>query len=80
MTNGIEKSRFMTRKWLAWACFFAQCIFTVLLWFFVPLDRLKIITEMSAYLYFSFTGVMGAVVGFKTFSDKIRSATINQDK
>jgi hypothetical protein len=62
----LEKKRFQSRMVLAYISMFSIIIFTVLLWFFVPTDRLEIVTDMSFYLYFALSGIIGAAMGLKT--------------
>ena len=65
----LEKRKFQSRMGLAYLSFAAQVIFTVLLWFFVPDNRLEIVSGMSPYVYFSFTTIMGAAMGLKSWSE-----------
>jgi hypothetical protein len=70
-TNGkLEKQRFQNKMGLAWVSMISIIVFTIALWFFVPEARLKIIAEASAWPYFAFTSIIGAAIGFKTWSDK----------
>ena len=62
----LEKKRFQSRMVLAYISMFSMIAFTVLLWFFVPIEKLEIISDISFYLYFSLSGIIGAAMGLKT--------------
>lgn len=64
--NGLEKKRFELRAGLAIASFIMMCIFTIMMFFFVPETKLKILSDMSFMIYFSFSGIIAAAMGFKT--------------
>lgn len=66
----LAKKRFENKMALAWVSMVAMIGFTIALWFFVPESRLNTIAEASAWIYFAFTSIIGAAIGFKTWSDK----------
>lgn len=66
----LAKKRFKNRMGLAWTSLIAMIVLTILLWFFVPDNRLEIAAGMSPYLYFAFTSIVGAAMGLKTWSEK----------
>jgi len=71
--NGkLERQRFENKVGLAWVSMGALIGFTIALWFFVPESRLQIIAEASAWIYFAFTSIIGAAIGFQTWSTKIK--------
>ncbi len=66
----LARKKFQSRMGLAYISMAAMIIFTILLWFFVPMDRLEICVGMSPYLYFAFTTIMGGAMGLKSWSEK----------
>ena len=69
--NGkLAKKRFVLKSGLAVASLAAMIGLTLVLWFLVPIERLKIIMDTSFYLYFAFTSIAGAAVGFESWSTK----------
>lgn len=66
----LERKRFQNKMGLAWVSMASLIGFTIALWFFVPESRLNIIAEASAWIYFAFTSVIGAAMGFKTWSER----------
>ena len=66
----LNKKKFQSRMGLAYISITAMITLTILLWFFVPMDRLEICVGMSPYIYFAFTTIMGAGMGLKSWSEK----------
>lgn len=66
----LAKKKFQSRMGLAYISMAAMITLTILLWFFIPENRLDICVGMSPYLYFAFTSIIGAAMGFKSWSEK----------
>lgn len=62
----LERKKFQSRMGLAYLSFFVQFILLILLFFFVPADRIKEIIGIAPYMLFSFTSIIAAAMGFKT--------------
>ena len=65
----LDRKRFQSRMGLAYISMFGIFLFTILLWFFVPENRLEICSNTAFYVYFGFTGVIGAAMGFKSWTE-----------
>ena len=66
----LAKKKFQSRMGLAYISMVSMITLTISLWFFVPMERLEICVGMSPYLYFAFTSIIGAAMGFKSWSEK----------
>lgn len=71
VTNGNNKLRWKNRRRMAWTSLIAILGVTGLL-LFGPIDveRLKVISEPITWFYFAAASVIGAYMGFTTWSDK----------
>ena len=69
ITNG--KVRWKNRRRMAWTSLIAILTVTLLM-FFAPIEveRLKIISEAITWFYFASASIIGAYMGFTTWSDK----------
>lgn len=71
VTNGNGKERWKNRRRMAWTCLIAILVVTLLMFFApVEVERLKVISEAITWFYFASASIIGAYMGFTTWSDK----------
>ncbi len=70
-TNGNNKVRWKNRRRMAWTSL-AAILFVTLVMLFAPIDneRLKVISEPITWFYFASASIIGAYMGFTSWSDK----------
>lgn len=58
--------RWKNRRQLAWLGMWAMIITTAMMMFIVPIERLKVLSEVITWFYFVMGSVVGSYVGFST--------------
>lgn len=66
----IDKIRWQNRRRMAWTSLSSIIVFTGLIFFtdLVPVEKLKVLTEVITWYYFSCATVIGAYMGFTTYA------------
>ncbi|GAG81448.1 unnamed protein product [marine sediment metagenome] len=65
--NKIPKVRWRHRRRMAWTALIYFIIKTLLLLFFVDVEKIKVLTEPLAWSYFSAAAIVGTYMGAATF-------------
>lgn len=60
--------RWTNRRKMAWVALVSMLVITILTLFFVPESRLKILSDVITWFYFSMASVVGAYMGFTTYA------------
>jgi len=59
-----EKKLWKNRRKMAWSALISMILVTfILIFFYIPIERLKIISEFIVYYYFAMTSIIGAYMG-----------------
>jgi hypothetical protein len=64
----IERSKWKSRRQMAWVSLFSMIIVTGLCMFLVPIEKMKVIEEMISWFFIAMASVIGAYMGFTTWS------------
>jgi hypothetical protein len=64
----IERSKWRSRRQMAWVSLIAMMVVTGLCVFFVPIEKMKVIEEMISWFFITMASVIGAYMGFTTWS------------
>lgn len=62
------KVAWKNRRKMAWVSLISMIVATALVFFVVPVARLKIIGDVITWFYFAMTSVVGAYMGFTTWA------------
>lgn len=68
--NGLTRIRWKNRRRMAWVSLISMLIVTILVLFYIPEERLKILSEVITWFYFSMASVIGCYMGFTTWASK----------
>lgn len=69
--NVNNKERWKNRRRMAWTSLVAILVVTFLMFFApVEIERLKVISEAITWFYFASASIIGAYMGFTSWSDK----------
>jgi hypothetical protein len=70
--NGDAKTRWKHRRKMAWASLGSIIIVTFLILFtdFTTVERLKVLSDVITWYYFSCASVVGAYMGFNAWANK----------
>ena len=64
----IERNKWRGRRKMAWAALISMIVATAACMSIVSLDRLKIIEELLSWYYLAMASIIGAYMGFTTWS------------
>jgi len=64
--------RWKNRRRMAWISLISMLLITALIFFtnLVEIERLKVLTEVITWFYFSCASIIGAYMGFTTWASK----------
>ena len=68
----LERRKWRNRRRMAWAALISMILVTILILFtnLVPEAKLKILSDVITWFYFSMASVIGAYMGFTTWASK----------
>jgi hypothetical protein len=68
----LNKEKWKNRRRMAWVSLFSMIVVTFVILFTdtISVEKLKIISEMLVWFYFSMASVIGAYMGFTTWAAK----------
>jgi len=68
----MQKTRWKNRRRMAWMSLISMLIVTATILFteLVEIERLKVLTEVITWFYFSCASIIGAYMGFTTWASK----------
>lgn len=68
--GGLTRIRWKNRRRMAWVSLISMLVVTVLVLFYIPEERLKLLEEVITWFYFSMASVIGCYMGFTTWASK----------
>lgn len=68
----LEKIRWQNRRRMAWISLFSMLLLTVMILFtdMINIEKLKVLSEVITWFYFSCASVIGAYMGFTAWASK----------